>query len=93
VSADCSSFCAAWAAVASEAIVRRLRETYRHLRHARGRYDDADTGDLVQRCSSDVETRVFLSSDIVEIGRSILPVLTVMPILLFWYESRGRRCV
>jgi ATP-binding cassette subfamily B protein len=79
-----------WAAVASEAIVRRLRETlYRHLHDMRaGYYDDADTGDLVQRCSSDVETlRVFLSSDIVEIGRSILLVLTVMPIL-FWYDTQ-----
>jgi ATP-binding cassette subfamily B protein len=79
-----------WAAVASEAIVRRLRETlYRHLHDLRaGYYDDADTGDLVQRCSSDVETlRVFLSSDIVEIGRSILLVLTVMPIL-FWLDTQ-----
>jgi ATP-binding cassette subfamily B protein len=79
-----------WAAVASEAIVRRLRETlFRHLHDMRaGYYDDADTGDLVQRCSSDVETlRVFLSSDIVEIGRSILLVLTVMPIL-FLYDTQ-----
>jgi len=77
-------------AIASEAIVRRLRETlYRHLHDLRaGYYDDADTGDLVQRCSSDVETlRVFLSSDVVEIGRSILLILTVTPIL-FWLDAR-----
>jgi len=76
-------------AIASEAIVRRLRETlYRHLHDLRaGYYDDADTGDLVQRCSSDVETlRVFLSSDVVEIGRSILLILTVTPIL-FWMDA------
>ncbi len=79
-----------WAAIASEAIVRRLRETlYRHLHDLRaGYYDDADTGDLVQRCSSDVETlRVFLSSDVVEIGRTLLLILTVMPIL-FWLDTR-----
>jgi len=79
-----------WSAIASEAIVRRLRETlYRHLHDLRaGYYDDADTGDLVQRCSSDVETlRVFLSSDVVEIGRSILLILTVTPIL-FWLDAR-----
>ncbi len=78
-----------WAAIASEAIVRRLRETlYRHLHDLRaGFYDDADTGDLVQRCSSDVETlRVFLSSDVVEIGRTLLLILTVMPIL-FWLDT------
>jgi ATP-binding cassette, subfamily B, bacterial len=78
-----------WSAVASEAIVRRLRETlYRHLHDLRaGYYDDADTGDLVQRCSSDVETlRVFLSSDVVEIGRSVLLVLGVTPIL-FWLDT------
>lgn len=78
------------AAVASEAIVRRLREElYRHLHAMQAKfYDDADTGDLVQRCSSDVETlRVFLSSDIVEVGRAILLVLTVTPIL-FWMDER-----
>jgi ATP-binding cassette subfamily B protein len=78
------------AAVASEAIVRRLREElYRHLHALQARfYDTADTGDLVQRCSSDVETlRVFLSSDVVEIGRAILLVLTVTPIL-FWMDAR-----
>ena len=42
----------------------------------------------MQRCSSDVETlRVFLSSDVVEIGRSILLILTVTPIL-FWLDAR-----
>jgi ATP-binding cassette subfamily B protein len=78
------------AAVASEAIVRRLREAlYVHLHALEARfYDKADTGDLVQRCSSDVETlRVFLSSDVVEIGRAILLVLTVTPIL-FWMDAR-----
>ncbi|NJN50962.1 MAG: ATP-binding cassette domain-containing protein [Gammaproteobacteria bacterium] len=77
------------AAIASEAIVRRLREElFRHLHALQAKYyDDADTGDLVQRCSSDVETlRVFLSSDIVEVGRAILLVLTVTPIL-FWMDT------
>ena len=43
-------------------IARRLRESlYQRLHHIQaGFYDTADTGDLVQRCSSDVETmRVF----------------------------------
>lgn len=74
------------AALASEAIVRRLREElYRRMHHLQAKfYDDADTGDLVQRSSSDVETlRVFLSSDIVEIGRAIMLVICVVPVL-FW---------
>lgn len=78
-----------WTAMASEAICRRLREElFRRLHHLRAEFfDDADTGDLVQRCSSDVETvRVFLSADVVEIGRASLLVLTVLPIL-FWLNA------
>ena len=72
------------AAQASENIARRLRESlYRRLHHVQARfYDTADTGDLVQRCSSDVETlRVFLVSDVIEIGRAIMLVLCVVPVL------------
>jgi ATP-binding cassette subfamily B protein len=78
------------AATASESIARSLREElYRRLHHLWARfYDEADTGDLVQRCSSDVETlRVFLSADIVEIGRAVLLLATVTPIL-FWLDAR-----
>lgn len=78
-----------WAAIASESIIRRLRDRlYSHLHHLPVSFhDSADTGDLVQRCSSDVETiRVFLSSDIVEIGRAIILILTVIPIL-FWLHA------
>lgn len=78
------------AALTSETIVKGIRdELYRRLHHLHARYyDDADTGDLVQRCSSDVETvRVFLSSDVVEIGRAIILVLIATPIL-FWLDSR-----
>lgn len=79
-----------WAQTASEAIVRALRDRlYSHLHHLPCEYHDkADTGDLVQRCSSDVETvRVFLSAQIVEIGRAVLLLLTVFPILL-WLDWR-----
>lgn len=78
------------AAEASESIARRLREQiYRrlHLLQA-GYYDTADTGDLVQRASSDVETlRVFLANDVVEIGRALMLVLCVTPVL-FWMDAR-----
>jgi ATP-binding cassette subfamily B protein len=78
------------AATASESIVRGLREAlYRRMHHLHAAfYDTADTGDLVQRASSDVETlRVFLSSDVVEIGRAIMLILCVMP-FLYWLDDR-----
>ncbi len=74
-----------WAATASEAIVRGVRDrAFSHLEHLPCRWHDgADTGDVIQRCSSDVETvRVFLAAQIVEIGRAALLLLTVLPILL-----------
>lgn len=74
-----------WAAQASEAIVRDLRtRILGHLEALPTAYlDRADTGDLVQRATSDVETvRVFLSGQIVEIGRAVLLFLTALPILI-----------
>ncbi len=74
-----------WAAEASEGITRQLRhQLYAHLERLPCSYhDQADTGDLVQRCSSDVETlRVFLSSQIVEIARVSLFLLVAIPIMI-----------
>jgi ATP-binding cassette subfamily B protein len=73
-----------YSAIASESICRDLRDRlYGHLQHLPASYyDQADTGDLVQRCSSDVETlRMFLSQQVVEIGRSIVLLLAVVPIM------------
>ena len=75
-----------WTHQASEAIVRRLRERlYNHLERLPCAYHDrADTGDLVQRCTSDVETlRLFLGEQVVEIGRAVLIVLLAVPLLLW----------
>ncbi len=77
-----------WAAQASEGIVRQLRHRlYQHLERLPCAYHDrADTGDLVQRCSSDVETvRVFLAAQVVEIARVMLFVLVAIPIM-FWHD-------
>ena len=74
-----------WAAQASEGTVRGLRhELYAHLEHLPCRFHDrADTGDLVQRCSSDVETvRVFLATQVVEIARVTLLLAVAIPIML-----------
>jgi len=83
------------AAVASENVVRHLREQiYHRMQHLPAKFfDSADTGDLVQRASSDVETvRVFLASDLVEIGRAVMLLLCVLPFLFYlnvqlaWYS-------
>jgi len=77
-------------AIASEGLIKDLRERlYHHLHFLRSSfYDEADTGDLVQRCSSDVETvRVFLSADIVEIGRAIILFITLLPVLFYMSVS------
>jgi ATP-binding cassette subfamily B protein len=74
-----------WSAEASEGIVRRLRhELYSHLERLPSAYHDrADTGDLVQRCSSDVETvRVFMAAQVVEIARVALFLIIALPIML-----------
>ncbi len=74
-----------WAAEASEGIVRGLRhELYSHLERLPSAYHDrADTGDLVQRCSSDVETlRVFLAAQVVEIARVAFFLAIAAPLML-----------
>ena len=75
-----------WAARASEGVIRRLRDRlYDHLQHLPCSYhDQAETGDLVQRCTSDVETvRHFLAIQVVEVGRALLLLVTVIPIMLY----------
>ena len=74
-----------WSAQASEAIAQKLRDRlYSHLQHLPCSYlDRSDTGDLVHRCTSDVETvRSFLAVQVVEIARAILMVVTVLPFML-----------
>ena len=76
-------------AVASESIAKKLRETLYHRLHfvSMQFYDGTETGDLVQRCSSDIETvRVFMHADVDEAGRAILFVLGMIPIL-FWHNA------
>jgi ATP-binding cassette subfamily B protein len=74
-----------WAAIASEGLVRRLRERlFGHLHHLPCSFHDrSETGDVIQRCTSDVETvRVFLSAQVVEIGRSALLLAWALPVML-----------
>jgi ATP-binding cassette subfamily B protein len=73
------------ASLASDGIARGLKNRlYNHLNHLPARYHDkAETGDLVQRCTSDVETiRLFLSVQVVEIGNAVILTLTAIPLML-----------
>ena len=72
------------AAVASENMARNLRERlYDHLQHLSFDYHvKAETGDLVQRCTSDVETvRRFMSIQFVEVGRAVFMTAVALPIM------------
>jgi len=63
-----------WSATAAESIAKRMREKlFDHLQRLPYEYHvKAQTGDLVQRCTSDVETiRQFLAVQLVEIGRAV----------------------
>ena len=74
-----------WSALATESIIERLRKRlYDHLQRLPAAYfDTAETGDLIQRCTSDVETlRGFLGSQIVEIGRALVMLFVPLPLML-----------
>ncbi|MCD6180983.1 MAG: ABC transporter ATP-binding protein [Candidatus Cloacimonetes bacterium] len=74
-----------WAAQASEGIARSIRESlYDHLQHLPFDYHvKAKTGDLVQRCTSDVDTvRRFLAVQLVEIGRALFMVFFALSFML-----------
>jgi ATP-binding cassette, subfamily B, bacterial len=74
-----------WSARASETIIRRVRDrVFDHLQKLPCRFfDTAETGDLIQRCTSDVETvRKFLSMQVVEIGRAFIMLLVPIPLML-----------
>jgi len=70
---------------ASEGITRRLKNRlYAHLQKLPMRYHDkAETGDLVQRCTSDVETlRLAISTQIVEVFHALILVATALPVMM-----------
>lgn len=72
-------------AVASENIALTLRESlYSHLQHLPFSYHvHAATGDLIQRCTSDVETiRRFLSVQVMEVVNTVLLVTISLIILI-----------
>ncbi|GAA5129046.1 ABC transporter ATP-binding protein [Luteolibacter yonseiensis] len=74
-----------FAAEASDGIARRLKDRlYDHLQRLPARYHDrAETGDLIQRCTSDVETlRMALAAQVVEVSNAVLLLLTALPVMV-----------
>ncbi len=79
-----------FSAVASEGFARRLREAlYDHTNHAQAKFfDHEEVGDLVQRCTSDVETlRQFMHNDVDALARALLLVFVMVPILLWRHAT------
>jgi ATP-binding cassette subfamily B protein len=79
------SYLKGWqSARASDGIARRLKDRlYDHLNHLPAPcHDRMDTGDLVQRCTSDVETtRQFLAVQVMEIGHAVILAAAAFPLL------------
>ncbi len=74
-----------WTATASEAIAKNMRDKlYTHLQTLPYDYHvKAKTGDLIQRCTSDVETiRRFLQNQIVEVFRAVLMLIVALYLML-----------
>ncbi len=72
-------------AQASDGICRRLKDRlYDHLQRLPARYHDrAETGDVIQRCTSDVETlRLALSTQVVDVSNALLLLLTALPVMV-----------
>ncbi|CAD7844900.1 Heterodimeric efflux ABC transporter, permease/ATP-binding subunit 1 [Olavius algarvensis spirochete endosymbiont] len=68
-----------WSAIVAEDTSKRIRERlYNHLQNLDYEYHTkSNTGDLIQRCTSDVDTiRNFLSTQANEVGSGIFLVIT-----------------
>lgn len=80
--------------VASETIARLLRDRLaRHLQHLpMSWHDKAQTGDIVQRCTSDVDTvRLFYREQVIQIAQASSRIAIGFPILL-WLDWKMGLC-
>ena len=72
------------AATACESTIRDLREDlFAHLHRLSEAYlNKADSGDIVQRCTSDMDTlREFLTVQVMNIGRTLVLMCIVIPLM------------
>jgi ATP-binding cassette subfamily B protein len=80
--------------IASESIARQLRDRLAaHLQHVpMSWHDKVQTGDIVQRCTSDVDTcRLFYREQVIEIARTLSRILIGLPVLL-WLDWKMALC-
>ncbi len=78
-----------WSAFAAQNTAKRIRDRVqdRVQRMDLKAFDGLDRGDLLQRCTSDVDTaQTFLSMQVVEVGRAFVMLLVAIPVmfLLDW---------
>ncbi len=78
-----------WSAFAAQNTAKRIRDRLQdHVQRLDLRaFDGLDRGDLLQRCTSDVDTaQTFLALQVVEVGRAIVMLLVAIPLmfLLDW---------
>lgn len=69
-----------WSNSAAESIAKNIREKlYDHIQNLPYNYHvKAETGDLIQRCTSDLDTiRKFLAIQFVEIGRAVFMIIFI----------------
>ena len=72
------------AAEAADGIARKLKNRlYSHLQRLPMRFHDAaETGDLVQRCTSDVETlRLAINNQVVDVSHALILMGTAIPLM------------
>lgn len=76
---------AKWSAEASENLAKNLKDKmYHHIQQLSFMYHKrVETGDLIQRCTSDIDTiRLFLSSQLVEMGYAVLIFVIIFSFML-----------
>ena len=76
---------AKWSAEASENLAKNLKDKmYHHIQQLSFMYHKrVETGDLIQRCTSDIDTiRLFLSSQLVEMGYAVLIFIIIFSFML-----------
>jgi len=84
-SAACMNLQGRLSGIASETIARRLRDRlYAHLQCVPAAWHDkVQTGDIVQRCTSDVDTvRLLYREQVIEISRTCSRIAIGFPLLL-----------
>lgn len=81
-----ADYCRAWfSSMASEGFSRRLRKRlFNHVNHLPFQtLTQLETGDLIQRCTSDINTvRQFFESQFIEITRILVMICLAIPIML-----------